>query len=53
MITGIKKLLQQADRIIWGPWLIFLLQFPTMYGWTVCADRICIRRTGRAVTIAG
>lgn len=25
MITGIKKLLQQADRIIWGPWLIFLL----------------------------
>lgn len=28
-------------------------QFPTMYGRTARADRICIRRTGRAVTIAG
>ena len=25
MITGIKSLLQQTDRILWGPWLIFLL----------------------------
>ncbi len=25
MITGIKSFLQQTDRIIWGPWLIFLL----------------------------
>lgn len=25
MITGIKSFLQQADRILWGPWLIFLL----------------------------
>ncbi len=25
MITGIKSFLQQTDRILWGPWLIFLL----------------------------
>ena len=25
MITWIKGFLQQADRIVWGPWLIFLL----------------------------
>lgn len=25
MIAEIKNLLQQADRIIWGPWLIYLL----------------------------
>ena len=25
MITEVKGFLQQADRIIWGPWLIFLL----------------------------
>ncbi len=25
MITGMKSFLQQADRILWGPWLIFLL----------------------------
>ncbi len=25
MITEVKGFLQQADRIVWGPWLIFLL----------------------------
>lgn len=25
MIIGVKGFLQQADRIVWGPWLIFLL----------------------------
>lgn len=25
MITEVKDFLQQADRIVWGPWLIFLL----------------------------
>lgn len=25
MIAGIKGFLQQADQIIWGPWLVFLL----------------------------